>query len=425
MPGHKGAALHGLESLDLTEIKGADSLFEADGIIAHGEQLTSCAYGSRASFWSAEGSSLSIKTSLCIVRQLLGRPIRAASPRSCHRAFISACALLDIEPVWLWSGGRDGLCTCPVTAEQVRECLENDRIDAVYITSPDYFGNIADVKGIAEVCHSHGALLICDNAHGAYLKFTGMDFGVSHPLDLGADIVCDSAHKTLPVYTGGGFLHISRTAPKGLETLVKPAMALFGSTSPSYLIMGSLDKCADLLNGELPALIRACCERTARVKAVMRSRGIPDLSAEPLKITAAAARIGYDGRELADIMRGRLMECEYSDPDAVVLMFSPFNTEHDFERLESFYAGLELRKPLISDESAALSECPERVMSVREAVLSAAKCIPVDDAEGLVSARGVMSCQPSVAAVMPGERISGGMVGLLKKYGITRTEVIK
>ena len=119
------------------------------------------------------------------------------------------------------------------------------------------------------------------------------------------------------------------------------------------------------------------------------------------------------------------MECEYSDPDAVVLMFSPFNTEHDFERLESFYAGLELRKPLISDESAALSECPERVMSVREAVLSAAKCIPVDDAEGLVSARGVMSCQPSVAAVMPGERISGGMVGLLKKYGITRTEVIK
>ncbi len=422
MPGHKGVKLHGLEPLDITEIKGADFLFEADGIIAESERLTAEAFGSRLTCYSAEGSSLSIKAALCIVKQYLGRDISVASPRNCHRAFLNGCALLDIDPVWIFPDSeRTLLCECAVSPEAVERCLDGQHIDAVYITSPDYLGNIAAVRKIADICHRRGAFLICDNAHGAYLKFAGEGL---HPLELGADIVCDSAHKTLPVYTGGAYLHISKTAPEGFDALAKPAMALFGSTSPSYLIMQSLDKCADMLHGELPDMIRNCCERTARVKQLMRRRGIPDISEEPAKITAAAEKIGYDGGELAEMLRGAMIECEYSDPGAVVLMCSPFNTERDFARLEDFFSGLEIRPPLTGADNLLSELRPEKVMSIRRAVFSPAERIAADDASGRIAARTAMSCQPSVAIVMAGERITPEIVKILKKYGILETDVI-
>lgn len=422
MPGHKGVPLHGLEPLDLTEIKGADFLFEADGVIAEGEGLTSQAFGSAATCWSAEGSSLSIKAALCMLRQHFGRDITVASPRNCHRAFINGCTLLGIEPEWIYpSSPRTLLCECAVTPEDVRAALSRGGIDAVYVTSPDYLGGMADIRGIAAVCREYGALLAVDNAHGAYLHFVGD----KHPLDCGADIVCDSAHKTLPVYTGGGYLHISSDAPADLRDLAKPAMAMLGSTSPSYLIMESLALCAEELHGSLPERLRACCERTAEVKSLMRRRGIGDLSSEPMKITIAASRFGYDGGELADMMRESRMECEYSDPDAVVLMLSPYNTAEDFARLEVFLTGLEQREAILHPDSAELFAVrPERVLSLREAMLSPCVNIPCDEAEGRICARTAMSCQPSVAAVMAGERITGEIIKILKRYGIFGIDVL-
>ena len=102
----------------------------------------------------------------------------------------------------------------------------------MYVTSPDYLGGMQDVAALAEVCHRYGTLLAVDNAHGAYLRFLRPS---RHPLDLGADLCCDSAHKTLSVLTGGAYLHIARTAPTSLAENAKEALALFGSTSPSYL----------------------------------------------------------------------------------------------------------------------------------------------------------------------------------------------
>ncbi len=427
MPGHKGAPLLGGEPYDITEIKGADSLFESGGIIAESERLTAGAFGCLRTCYSAEGSSLSIKGALGAVRRLKGRPIRVASARSCHGAFISACALLDIDPVWITPDSpRRMLCECRVSAEAAAAALDGqaEPVDAVYITSPDYLGQLADIKGIAGVCHERGAILIVDNAHGAYLKFPEPSL---HPLDMGADIVCDSAHKTLPVYTGGGYLHISKTAPAGLAELCKPSMLMFGSSSPSYLIMQSLDRCASLLHGELPGMIRDCCRRTAEIKSLMRERGIPDISEEPLKITVHARRCGYDGRDLAELMRQAKMEPEYADPYAVVLMLSPYNRPADFERLERFFSELEIRQPAsdeAEDSSRLFSHRPEKAVSVREAMLSAAEPVPAEKAEGRICARAAMSCQPSVAVVMPGEIISAESVKILKKYSIPEVFVL-
>ena len=108
----------------------------------------------------------------------------------------------------------------------------------VYLTSPDYLGFVQDVAGLSAVCHAHGLPLLVDNAHGAYLHF--LKEGSRHPIQLGADLCCDSAHKTLPVLTGGAYLHLGPSVQAD-EAAVRNALALFGSTSPSYLILQSLD----------------------------------------------------------------------------------------------------------------------------------------------------------------------------------------
>ena len=212
MPGHKGQKFHGLEALDITEIKGADYLFEAEGIIAQSEAKMAEAYGSRRTFYSAEGSSLCIKAMLGIVcRSGQGKKITVAAPRNVHKAFINACILLDIDVEWIYPKGEfTSICAGSVTPEEVEKVLAETEVDCVYVTSPDYLGDLSDIKGMSEVCRKYGVPLLCDNAHGAYLKFLPESL---HPMDLGADMCCDSAHKTLPCYTGGAMLHISNHAP--------------------------------------------------------------------------------------------------------------------------------------------------------------------------------------------------------------------
>ena len=124
-----------------------------------------------------------------------------------------------------------------------RSCIDvykrqGERLCAVYITSPDYLGGVQDIAALAEVCHARGVPLLVDNAHGAYLKFLSPS---RHPLDLGADMCCDSAHKTLPVLTGGAYLHVAKGAMAAYEAEARHSLAVFGSSSPSYLILQSLD----------------------------------------------------------------------------------------------------------------------------------------------------------------------------------------
>ena len=199
MPGHKGT----LYSEDITEVKGADALYEADGIIAKSEQNATKIFGTKQTLYSTEGSSQCIKAMLMLAlnnrENKSERPLVLAA-RNVHKAFISAAALIDFDVKWLMPKTTDSLCKCIISKEQLKETLENSakKPNAVYITSPDYLGNIADIRGLSEVCKEFDIPLLVDNAHGAYLKFLG-----NHPIDLGADMCCDSAHKTLPVLTGG------------------------------------------------------------------------------------------------------------------------------------------------------------------------------------------------------------------------------
>lgn len=421
MPGHKGSGPVGAERLDITEISGADSLYAANGIIGRSEENAGVLFGCRT-YYSTEGSSLCVRAMVYLImlyaKQNGKMPLIAAG-RNAHRSFLSAAALLGTDIMWLYpkSGGSYLSCT-PDEGELDRLLSDAERTPAaVYITSPDYLGNLADIAAIAQVCHRHGCLLAVDNAHGAYLKFLSV---CAHPIDLGADICCDSAHKTLPVLTGGAYLHISPSAPELFARQAKNALALFGSTSPSYLILQSLDAANKYLADR--CRLHEFSALTEELKNDLTRFGYRLIGSEPLKITVDAKKYGYSGNELARILAEHNAICEFSDPDYLVIMLSPENGAEGLNRLKEILTSIPAKTPITAQPPAL--QRGERVLSVREAVLSPSESVPTEESLGRVLAAATVGCPPAVPILVSGELIDEHAISCLKYYGYDSCEVV-
>lgn len=422
MPGHKGKGFLGCEMFDITEVNGADSLYEADGIIAESEANATELFGTGRTVYSTEGSSQCIRAMLYLatMKRTSGeRPVVVAA-RNVHKAFVYAAALLDFDIHWLWpAGDMNSLCSCQISKEMVEETFKSLKKSpaAVYLTSPDYLGQRQDIKGIAEVCHQYGTYLLVDNAHGAYLHFTEESM---HPIDLGADMCSDSAHKTLPVLTGGAYLQISKNAPEEFKKSAKSAMALFGSTSPSYLTMISLDKCNEYLAGDYRKRLCETVKRVETLKVHLEDAGWEVTVGEPLKMTIRMPG-ELSGSECAKHLRKNQVECEYADPDFVVFMFAVDNTEEDFERIEKAFGKNEYK--YLGENELIPAKC-QQVMSVREAVFFCHEEIPVEEALGRICASPAVSCPPAIPIAVSGEKIDENAINLFEYYGISNVDVV-
>ena len=417
MPGHKGRCFLGCEPWDITEIHGADALYEAEGILAESEQNAAALFGSQRTCYSTEGSSQCIRAMLYLAVAASGSHTVVAA-RNVHRAFVSAAALLDLEIRWLWPEESRSLCGCPISPAQLEETLHSlpEPPAAVYLTSPDYLGGMAQIPALAQVCHQHGTLLLVDNAHGAYLRFLQPSL---HPLDLGADLCCDSAHKTLPVLTGGAYLHLSPTAPAQLAPLAKSALGLFGSTSPSYLTLASLDLCNRYLAEGYPQRLAEAVERLAELRERLTAAGWRVEPSDPLRVTVAAPR-GVTGQELAGQLRRQGAECEYADRDFLVLMATPENTPEE-----------------LAQAAAALGQCPgeanppqlplargERACSIRQAAFAPRETVDAAHSLGRVCGLPTVGCPPAIPIAVSGELITPEALALFAYYGIEQVEVL-
>lgn len=434
MPGHKGVnSPLSVEERDITEIKGADYLFEADGIIGESERICGEIFGSGKTLYSTEGSSLSIKTMVTLA--ILARKNKAKrgqiiAPRNCHKAFINGCILSDAEVVWVFPEEKS-FCVCEslFTPDDIRIALEkSENPCAVYVTSPDYLGNICDVSGIKRVCRDFDVPLIVDNAHGAYLKFVDES---AHPIDLGADMCCDSAHKTLPVLTGGGYLHISKNADSFFAENAKRVMSMYASTSPSFLILQSLDLCNRTLSDGFFRMVRETTHKTSQLCEKINASGFLAKAYEPLKISVFPNILGLTGTELSELLKEYKIEPEYADENALVLMISPFNSDGDFKRTADAFEKIAdkiTQKPLgltkAVFEKLSFDE-PKSVMPPRAAAFGESETVDADNALGRVCALTVTSCQPSVPVVVSGEVIDENIIKILKKYSIFSVNVLK
>lgn len=422
MPGHKGAAMLGMEALDITEIDGADSLYEADGIIQLSEENAGKLFGAR-SFYSAEGSSLCIRAMLFLLCRSAagGKRLRIAAGRNAHKSFLNACALLDIDVTWLYPSKPGAYLSCALGAEDIEQALaKGEAVDAVYLTSPDYLGNTLDIAAISEVCRRHGVPLLVDNAHGAYLKFLPQS---RHPMDLGADMCCDSAHKTLPALTGAAYLHISHAAAPKFAEGAKDALAMFGSTSPSYLILQSLDAVNAYLADGFRESLAAFVEELSASKKRLAAHGYELCGDEPLKLTICARSWGRSGTELAALLREKGIVCEYADPDYLVLMLTPQNGSGGIKLLEEALLSIPARLPILA--------CPplvgpqEPVMSIRAASFAPCESVPAAKSLGRVLASATVSCPPAVPIVVCGERIGADALRCFEYYGVKNCLVVK
>jgi arginine/lysine/ornithine decarboxylase len=323
MPGHKGINIPGFPlseifPYDITEIRGADFLLSAKGIIRESEENAARLFGTLRTVYSTEGSTLCVKTMLAMVfAEGEGYRGTVIATRAAHRSFSDAAALLHLDIIWADSH------------EEIEENLKTPAVKALYITSPDYFGKLSDIRKLADMAHKAGKILIVDNAHGSYMKFlrNGQSAAAArsetaaaslHPVDMGADLVCDSAHKTLPVLTGGAYLHIMN--PRDLESY-KPQMKIFASTSPSYLTLMSLDF-ANIYLSE-PENIRRMNEAAAQISALKSELGIK--TPEPYKIAVKT------NENAEQICIKENVEPEYVSDEILLFMFSGQNSDEDIE----------------------------------------------------------------------------------------------
>ncbi len=421
MPGHKGAGPLGVEALDITEIAGADELYRARGVIRQSEENAARLFGTARTLYSAEGSSLCIRAMLYLAllnARKRGLPARLLAGRNAHKTLMTAAALLDIDIDWLFPADG-GLLACPIAPDALEAALRGRRYMAVYVTSPDYLGNMLDIAAISGVCRRSGVPLLVDNAHGAYLRFLPED---RHPITLGADMCCDSAHKTLPCLTGAAYLHVGSGAPGCFAAQAEQALSLFASTSPSYLIMQSLDAANRALAEGFPEELAACADRMEQTRRRLRDHGYAVVGDEPMKITLAPKPFGYTGDALHDILREQNIEGEFSDPDYLVLMPGPRMGGDAPERLERALLRVPERPAI--DAAPPRLPVPGRALSIREAMLSPRREVLAREAAGRVLADANVGCPPAVPILMAGERIDEAALRCFRYYGWETCRVI-
>ena len=422
MPGHKGVPILGFESLDITEFDGADDLFAPHGIIAESEAFAGALFGADT-FYSTAGSTLCIQAMLHLLAVhagAQGKKPRVLAGRNAHKAFLHAAALLDFEIEWLLPQTGTPYLSCAVAPEQLEAVLQNEQSPptAVYLTSPDYLGNCLNLRELAAVCHKFGVLLAVDNAHGAYLKFLPES---RHPMDLGVDLCCDSAHKTLPVLTGGAYLHLAKHLPGWFAQRAKISLSLFGSSSPSYLILQSLDAA----NGQMEIFRASLADflpKADALKTALTAHGFLLTGEEPLKLTIMPKSFGYTGTQLAQILEAHGIFPEFHDPDYLVLLLSPQLCDGALQTLTRVLCAVKPRSPIETlPPPVAISES---VLTPREALFAESEILPAEDCLGRISAAAAIGCPPAIPLILCGERISRQTITAFQYYGIRQCPVI-
>lgn len=399
--------------MDITEIEGADSLYAPEGIIKRSEENASRLFGC-PTYYSTEGSSQCIRAMLHLVRMYYGENTVIAAARNVHQSFLTAVALLDLQVKWLYPKESDSYLSCKIDPQELDRFLAEEAPTAVYLTNPDYLGNMADIAQMAEICHRYNVLLLVDNAHGAYLRFMNPS---QHPMTLGADICCDSAHKTLPALTGGAYLHISESLPLLFREQAKNAMLIYGSTSPSYLILQSLDLVNVYLVKGYRHQLKERIRQTDELKTALVEHGYELAGNEPLKLTIRPKSYGYTGQELYGLLRLESIYCEYADPDHLVMMISPDLSEGCLLRIREVLLDIPRRTPIL-DQPPKFHRC-DVVMPLREAMMSSTcRTLPTTHTMGMVLAAPSVSCPPAVPIAICGERIDLDTIRCFQYYGI-------
>lgn len=439
MPGHKRST-EGIEFLeelgakyDITEIYGFDELHNPEGILAEAMEKAARLWNSEHSFFLVNGSTCGILAAVRAAARLGGSK-KIIMARNCHKSVYNAAELCALEPVYLIPPCLEDFGFCGSIIPQDVEMSVRDNPGApVILTSPTYEGIISNIAEISIICHMYGSPLIVDEAHGAHLDLSSQFTGGA--LRAGADIVVQSVHKTLTGLTQTGLLHLNSSLIPMED--IAAELAIFETSSPSYLLMASIDGTRELIENRGTELFRRWRQALdffdARC-AILQNLKLPGhsvlFSCQPTAIGAGYSSkkldcplvYGFDrsklviscegtditGAELMSRLRNRFaIECEMASCGYVVAMTGLLDAPASLERLADALLTLDKeirktapRKPFV------FPKAPPRRMSVAQACAEEGRTVYLKDAKGKISAEYIWAYPPGVPLVVPGEELT-------------------
>ena len=411
MPGHKGSflpvpELQSIAPLDVTEVEPTGDLFSGGEPFDTAQKLWAERFGMDNCLFLTGGSTLGLHAALA----LFCRPgDQVLIDRGCHRAVYNALALLDLEPVYLprpWRAG-EGIAG-PISPTDVENLLDSHpNIKTICIASPTYSGVLSDIKELSLIIHARGGNLIVDGAHGAHLPFLGVD------AFSGCDALICSAHKTLPALGQSALLFTNGVDPRRVRQMT----SVFGSSSPSYPMMISLDCARDYLDGKGMEEYRRVARRTAALRAAFPSLQEGALRLAPTRLTLTSP----DGNALAQALEGENIWPEMADSGHVVLILTAQDSEDDLHRLEE---ALQRHRNLLGTPPILPPPpMPKPVRSLREALFAPVERLPLENCLGRVAAGQLAPYPPGVPVVAPGEVIGEKELAYLREIGYNNSDV--
>ncbi len=419
MPGHKGRGLAGfwreeLPLWDVTELTNTDNLHMPRGAIAAAEASMAQAYGTKASFFVVNGGTNGVQAMILA----LDDSDKLLLARDCHRSAVNGAALRGIETCYISPryDEKRGLLGM-VTPDDLDQALTQTGATAALITTPNMYGFCADIAGLAEAAHRHGALLLIDGAHGAHYPFSG---ALPRALSGYADVFVHSQHKTMDALTQAASLHLGecRIQPEQLRR----ALAMTETTSPSYVLMASLDWSVYMARRrDWAGLVARCIALEEKIEAIDGLKvfhdpvGIGIFERDRTRVVIDVTARGYTGYEAQAILEENHIYLEMADARRLVLITSPNDEPHWFEQLLQALAGMPKRSPIQlktrGEESRFTAR--EQRMRIRAATFANTQMVLLDLAEGRVAAEPVGIYPPGVALVMPGEVVDRSAIDYL------------
>ncbi|MGN0340855.1 MAG: aminotransferase class I/II-fold pyridoxal phosphate-dependent enzyme [Lachnospira sp.] len=395
--------------MDITEITGFDNLHNATGIIKECAIEAARIFGADETCLLVNGSTAGVMAAICGATHSGDKVLVA---RNVHRSVINALYLGQLNPEYIFPEMK-----CPeagiygaVKPEDIEEAFkESSDIKAVIITSPTYEGIVSDISAISEIVHRYGAVFIVDQAHGAHFGFN-KEFPES-AVRQGADAVITSVHKTLPALTQTALLHINRGRIDADR--VKMFWNMFQSTSPSYILMGSIDNCVTILKEKGDYLFKKYVERLKKLRnEIDKLRYINLLPVDDIsKIVLLVNDGGEFARQLRQIYK---IELEMASEKYVIAMTSMGDTDEGYARFLQALREMDREEYSSVQSNNSKLVYPEIAMSIYEALNSPTEMSDFDNSVGRIAGEAVCIYPPGINLVNPGEVITEGVVNALK-----------
>lgn len=421
VPGHKYGQLSDLPSelkealvFDVTELNGLDDLHEPTEVIKAAQQLLAKVYEAEESFFLVNGSTVG---NLAMIYASCGKGDHVIVQRNAHKSIFNALALVEAQPIFVAPTWDEQTNTAGIVSrETIEQALQQyPKCAAVILTSPTYYGTVGKMLGsIIELCHDQEIPVLVDEAHGAH--FVAGEPFPSSALALGADVVVHSAHKTLPAMTMASFLHVNSTLV--CKKRVKKYLTMLQSSSPSYILMASLD--------DARAFIERYNEADKEYMLTMRETLIKGLahidqvevipSEDPLKFMIRVKK--YTGFQLLEALEGQHIYGELADPYQVLFILpllkeaDPFDVEAICQRIERA-----VRTLITSNEPVAFPKIPLSITSItrlhyqpKELETLESTWSSFEEAVGKVSAEMITPYPPGIPILMAGEQITDASI---------------